>query len=145
MEGANVKDNIYKITEYYLYNYKNIDNIIKDINDRIIDNVNVSSSAWLKSKQMEGNTLENQAIRLADNKKIYNLKKAKVVINHCMKVFKERNPKRYMFIKMKYFDKATPIDILKKLKYDKKQQTDITETVVSFFYRQLKKAGIGGI
>ena len=46
---------------------------------------------------------------------------------------------------MKYFDKATPIDILKKLKYDKKQQTDITETVVSFFYRQYKKAGIGGI
>ena len=62
-----------------------------------------------------------------------------------MKIFKEQNPKRYLFIKMKYFDKATPIDITQKLKYNKKQQTDITEKVVSFFYKRFKKAGIGGI
>ncbi len=140
-----MKEGIYKITEYYLYNFKNIDKIIGDISERIIDNINISGSAWLKSKNIYCNTLENQAIRLAENKKIYNLKKAKVVINQYMEILKKRNPKRYMFIKMKYFDKATPIDIKKTLKYDKKQQTDITETVVSFFYRQFKKAGIGGI
>ncbi len=140
-----MRENIYKTTEYYLYNFENIDSIIKDINDRIIDNINISGNAWLKAKRIDSNTLENQAIKLADNKKIYNLKKAKVVIKHYMEVFKKRNFKRYMFIKMKYFDKATPIDITKNLKYDKKQQTDITETVVSFFYKQFKKAGIEGI
>lgn len=140
-----MKDSIYKKTEYYLYNFKNIDNIIEDINDRIINNVNISGSAWLRGKKTDSNTVENQAIKLADNKRIYNLKKAKMVINHYMKIFKEQNPKRYMFIKMKYFDKVTPIDIKKNLKYDKKQQTDITDTVVSLFYRHFKKAGIGGL
>ena len=44
---------------------------------------------------------------------------------------------------MKYFDKASPIEIKKVLGYNDKQQTDITNTVVSFFYRQLKKGRIG--
>ena len=88
-----MKEGIYKITEYYLYNFKNIDKIIGDISERIIDNINISGSAWLKSKNIYGNTLENQAIRLAENKKIYNLKKAKFVINQYMEIFKKRNPK----------------------------------------------------
>ncbi len=62
-----------------------------------------------------------------------------------MKVFRQRNPKRYNFIKMKYFDKATPLDIEKVLKYDSKQQKDISDMIVSFFYRQFKKDGIGGM
>lgn len=140
-----MKENIYKRTEYYLYNYKNIDSIIQDIQDDIIDSVNVSGTAWIKGKNLGSNTVENQAIKLADNKRIYNLKKAKVVIKHYMEIFKERNPKRYKFIKLKYFEKATPMDISKILKYNEKQQKDITDMVVSFFYKQLKKAGIGGI
>lgn len=140
-----MKENIYKRTEYYLYNYKNIDCIIQDIQDDIIDSVNVSGTAWIKGKNLGSNTVENQAIKLADNKRIYNLKKAKVVIKHYMEIFKERNPKRYKFIKLKYFEKATPMDISKILKYNEKQQKDITDMVVSFFYKQLKKAGIGGI
>ena len=140
-----MKENIYKRTEYYLYNFKNMDSIIQDIQDDIIDSVNVSGTAWIKGKNLGSNTVENQAIKLADNKRIYNLKKAKVVIKHYMEIFKERNPKRYKFIKLKYFEKATPMDISKILKYNEKQQKDITDMVVSFFYKQLKKAGIGGI
>lgn len=82
---------------------------------------------------------------LADNKKIYTLRKVKAVISHYMKVFRERNPKRYNFIKMKYFDKANPLEIQRTLKYDDKQQKDITDMVVSFFYRQFKKNDIGGM
>ena len=33
---------------------------------------------------------------------------------------------------MKYFDNATPIEIKRVLGYNDKQQTDITNTVVSF-------------
>lgn len=136
-----MKDNIFKKTEYYLYNYKDIDKRIDEIRENIIDSVNISSYAHLSGK----NTLEEQAIKLADNRKIYSLKKAKVIIEHYLKVFKQRNSKRYEFIKMKYFDKASPIQIKRELGYDDKQQKDITNTVVSFFYRQFKKAGIGGM
>lgn len=134
-----MKESIYKKVEYYLYNYKNIDNIITNISEDIIDTVSVGGGAWLKGKNTDINTVENQAIKLADNQKIYILRKVKVVINHYMKVFRQRNPKRYNFIKMKYFDKATPLEIEKILKYDSKQQKDISDMIVSFFYRQFKK------
>lgn len=140
-----MKQNVFRKTEYYLYNYCKINEIIEEIKQDIIDAVNISGSAWLRGKSLSSNTVENQAIRLADNKKIYYLKKAKVIIGHYLKVFKERNPKRYKFIKMKYFDKASPIEIKRVLGYNDKQQTDITNTVVSFFYRQFKKSGIGGM
>ncbi len=140
-----MKENVYKKVEYYLYNYKDIDNIIENIRESVIGTVNISGKAWLKGKTIDSNTVENQAIRLADNKKIYTLRKVKAVISHYMKVFKERNPKRYNFIKMKYFDKANPLQIERILKYDNKQQKDITDMVVSFFYRQFKKNNIGGM
>lgn len=140
-----MKENVYKKVEYYLYNYKDIDNIIENIRESVIGTVNISGKAWLKGKTINSNTVENQAIRLADNKKIYTLRKVKAVISHYMKVFKERNPKRYNFIKMKYFDKANPLQIERILKYDNKQQKDITDMVVSFFYRQFKKNNIGGM
>ena len=140
-----MKENVYKKVEYYLYNYKDIDNIIENIRESVIGTVNISGKAWLKGKTINSNTVKNQAIRLADNKKIYTLRKVKAVISHYMKVFKERNPKRYNFIKMKYFDKANPLQIERILKYDNKQQKDITDMVVSFFYRQFKKNNIGGM
>ena len=140
-----MKENVYKKVEYYLYNYKDIDNIIENIRESVIGTVNISGKAWLKGKTINSNKVENKAIRLADNKKIYTLRKVKAVISHYMKVFKERNPKRYNFIKMKYFDKANPLQIERILKYDNKQQKDITDMVVSFFYRQFKKNNIGGM
>lgn len=139
--GKNLKENIYKKVEYYLYNYKNIDNKIEEIRESIIESVNISTHSHLIGQ----NSVEEQAIKLAENKKVYNLRKVKNVIQHYMEVFRNRNPKRYNFIKMKYFDKATPLEIERKLKYSAKQQKDITEMVVSFFYRQFKKAKIGGV
>ena len=91
------------------------------------------------------NSVEEQAIKLADNRKIYNLKKAKAVISHYLKLFKSRNYKRYEFIKMKYLDKSSPLEIKRELGYNDKQQADITNMVVSFFYKKFKKAGIGGM
>ena len=136
-----MKENVYKRIEYYLYNYKNIDNRIEEIRESIIESVNISTHSHLIGK----NSVEEQAIKLADNKKIYNLKKAKAVISHYIKVFKSRNYKRYEFIKMKYLDKSSPLEIKKELGYNDKQQADITNMVVSFFYKQFKKAGIGGM
>ncbi|MGN1299633.1 MAG: hypothetical protein ACI4UE_06610 [Candidatus Scatovivens sp.] len=136
-----MKEKVFKKVEYYLYNYKNIDNKIDEIRERIIESVNISTHSHLIGK----NSVEEQAIKLADNRKIYNLRKAKTIIVHYLKVFKSRNSKRYEFIKMKYFDKASPLEIKRVLGYSNKQQKDITNMVVSFFYKQFKKAGIGGM
>ncbi|MBR6689568.1 MAG: hypothetical protein IKL68_06100 [Clostridia bacterium] len=136
-----MKENVYKRIEYYLYNYKNIDNKIEEIRESIIESVSISTHSHLIGK----NSVEEQAIKLADNRKIYNLKKAKAVISHYLKLFKSRNYKRYEFIKMKYLDKSSPLEIKRELGYNDKQQADITNMVVSFFYKKFKKAGIGGM
>lgn len=136
-----MKENVYKRVEYYLYNYKNIDNKIEEIRESIIESVSISTHSHLIGK----NSVEEQAIKLADNRKIYNLKKAKAVISHYLKLFKSRNYKRYEFIKMKYLDKSSPLEIKRELGYNEKQQADITNMVVSFFYKKFKKAGIGGM
>ena len=136
-----MKENVYKRVEYYLYNYKNIDNKIEEISESIIESVSISTHSHLIGK----NSVEEQAIKLADNRKIYNLKKAKAIISHYLKLFKSRNYKRYEFIKMKYLDKSSPLEIKRELGYNEKQQADITNMVVSFFYKKFKKAGIGGM
>lgn len=136
-----MKKDCYKKVEFYLYNYRNLDNMIKEIRTSIIENVSISSYSHLIGK----NTVEEQAIKLADNKKIYKLKKIKQIINDSLKLIKTRNIKRYNFIISKYFNKENPIDIKKKVGYSEKEQRAITDTVVVFFYKQFKKAGIGGI
>ena len=140
-----MKEKIYKKIEYCLYNYKNIDNIIEVIRNNIIKCIDISEDEWLRSKKKEANTVENVAIRIAENKTIIDLKKIKIIILHYMKVFKEKKPKIYKFIKLKYFENVTSIEITKKLNYNITQQNDITDMVVSFFYKQFKKAGVGGI
>jgi len=140
-----MKKIIYKRIEYYLYNYNNINKMIETIEQDIIDNADTSVTAWLKSKNIDTNTVENQAIRIADNKQINTLKKVRKIIQHYLYVFKVKNPKRYQFIKLKYFDKLSTLEINKILGYNEKEQIDITNNVVSFFYGKFKEYGIGGM
>lgn len=88
-----MKDSAYKKTEYYLYNYTKIDEIIENIKEDIIAYANVSGSAWLRARGFKAtsNTVENQAIKIADSKRIKDLKKVKTIIGQYLKIFKERN------------------------------------------------------
>ena len=45
-----MKDSIFKKTEYYLYNYRDIDKKIDEIREDIIDSVSISSYAHLSGK-----------------------------------------------------------------------------------------------
>lgn len=68
------KEKINKIL-FYLYNYENIDDLIEQRKNEIIDTVNVSSIAWIKSKQGNGNTLEDQVIKLIEDPLILEYKR----------------------------------------------------------------------
>ena len=60
------KEKINKIL-FYLYNYNNIDNLIEKRKTDIIEKTNISSIAWRKSKQGNGNTLEDQVIKIIED------------------------------------------------------------------------------
>ena len=52
--------------------------------DEIIDTVNVSSIAWIKSKQGNGNTLEDQVIKLIEDPLILEYKRWQVFIKRML-------------------------------------------------------------
>lgn len=79
-----------KKIKFYLYNYYEIDNLINKRREEIIDAIKISNNAWLKSKNTEGFTLEDQVIKLDDDFKIIEYKRWQVFLKEIL-VFYAKN------------------------------------------------------
>ena len=130
--------NDYKKIEYYLYNYSNIDKLIDEIKDGLINSVNVSGSAWRKGITVCNNTLENQVIKIIENKKILEFKRWQVLIKKVLVFLLQKYPKYYDFITQKYFQKKSKDEIERTLKFDFKKQKIIKDKLIEFVYKNAK-------
>ena len=128
----------YKKIEYYLYNYSNIDKLIDEIKDGLINSVNVSGSAWRKGITVCNNTLENQVIKIIENKKILEFKRWQVLIKKVLVFLLQKYPKYYDFINLKYFQKQSKDEIEETLKFDFKKQKKIKDKLIEFVYKNAK-------
>lgn len=128
----------YKKIEYYLYNYSNIDKLIDEIKDGLINSVNVSGSAWRKGITVCNNTLENQVIKIIENKKILEFKRWQVLIKKVLVFLLQKYPKYYDFISLKYFQKQSKDEIEETLKFDFKKQKIIKDKLIEFVYKNAK-------
>lgn len=128
----------YKKIEYYLYNYSNIDKLIDEIKDGLINSVNVSGSAWRKGITVCNNTLENQVIKIIENKKILEFKRWQVLIKKVLVFLLQKYPKYYDFINLKYFKKQSKDEIEETLKFDFKKQKIIKDKLIEFVYKNAK-------
>lgn len=128
----------YKKIEYYLYNYSNIDKLIDEIKDGLINSVNVSGSAWRKGITVCNNTLENQVIKIIENKKILEFKRWQVLIKKVLAFLMQKYPKYYDFITQKYFQKKSKDEIERTLKFDFKKQKIIKDKLIEFVYKNAK-------
>ena len=128
----------YKKIEYYLYNYSNIDKLIDEIKDGLINSVNVSGSAWRKGITVCNNTLENQVIKIIENKKILEFKRWQVLIKKVLVFLMQKYPKYYDFINLKYFQKQSKDEIEETLKFDFKKQKIIKDKLIEFVYKNAK-------
>lgn len=128
----------YKKIEYYLYNYSNIDKLIDEIKDGLINSVNVSGSAWRKGITVCNNTLENQVIKIIENKKILEFKRWQVLIKKVLAFLFQKYPKYYDFINLKYFQKQSKDEIEETLKFDFKKQKIIKDKLIEFVYKNAK-------
>ena len=128
----------YKKIEYYLYNYSNIDKLIDEIKDGLINSVNVSGSAWRKGITVCNNTLENQVIKIIENKKILEFKRWQVLIKKVLVFLLQKYPKYYDFINLKYFQKQSKDEIEENLKFDFKKQKIIKDKLIGFVYKNAK-------
>ena len=128
----------YKKIEYYLYNYSNIDKLIDEIKDGLINSVNVSGSAWRKGITVCNNTLENQVIKIIENKKILEFKRWQVLIKKVLVFLLQKYPKYYDYINLKYFQKQSKDEIEETLKFDFKKQKIIKDKLIEFVYKNAK-------
>ena len=127
-----------KTIKYFLYNYDDIENIIKDKEQDIIDSINIGFNNWLKSKHCYTNTLENQAILLAESKELNDLKKIKNNLNNILNYIKNKYPFIYEFINIKYFNKNTRNQIKNKFKIPIEEQDIINKTAISLILEKLE-------
>lgn len=128
----------YKKIEYYLYNYSNIDKLIDEIKYGLINSVNVSGSAWRKGITVCNNTLENQVIKIIENKKILEFKRWQVLIKKVLVFLLQKYPKYYDFINLKYFQKQSKDEIEETLKFDFKKQKIIKDKLIGLVYKNAK-------
>ena len=110
------KEKINKIL-FYLYNYENIDDLIEQRKNEIIDTVNVSSVAWIKSKQGNGNTLEDQVIKLIEDPLILEYKRWQVFIKRMLVFLSLYKPILYKYVLLKFMQKKENDTISKALKF----------------------------
>lgn len=119
--------------EYYLYNYDYIDIKIDNIRLDITDSeYNQGYYKWIKNKS---SSLEDQVIHnIGIEQRIYKLKKWKKLITLVLHKYKNTNILYYDFMKLKYFQKASPIIIQENLGLSLKEQKDIQARILQYIF-----------
>ena len=131
------KEKINKIL-FYLYNYENIDDLIEQRKNEIIDTVNVSSVAWIKSKQGNGNTLEDQVIKLIEDPLILEYKRWQVFIKRMLVFLSLYKPILYKYVLLKFMQKKENDKISKVLKLDFKHLKFLKVKLLELIYKNAK-------
>ena len=108
-----------KEISFMMYNCNNIERLIDERKNEMISNINVSNSAWLKSRKQEGNTLEDIIANFDEDKMINRLKKWKTFLISFFKILKTyERPLYYQFIELKFIKKLDNKEIMKILEID---------------------------
>ena len=131
------KEKINKIL-FYLYNYENIDDLIEQRKNEIIDTVNVSSIAWIKSKQSNGNTLEDQVIKLIEDPLILEYKRWQVFVKRMLVFLSLYKPTFYKYVFLKFMQKKENDKISKALKLDFKHLKFLKVKLLELIYKNAK-------
>ena len=131
------KEKINKIL-FYLYNYENIDDLIEQRKNEIIDTVNVSSVAWIKSKQGNGNTLEDQVIKLIEDPLILEYKRWQVFIKRMLVFLSLYKPTFYKYVFLKFMQKKENDEISKALNLDFKHLKFLKVKLLELIYKNAK-------
>ena len=98
-----------KEISFMMYNSQN--------KDELIDTINVTNRAWIKSLKQEGNTIEDIIAKFDDDRKILRLKKWQSFLISFFNILKKfERPLYYHFIELKYIKKLDNKEIMEQLK-----------------------------
>lgn len=133
-----MNDYIHRKIAYHLYNYKKTDEIIEQIRNELISTINVSANTWRKGITVYNNTLENQVIKLIEDKRILELKRWRVLIKKVLAFLLQKYPKYYEFIRLKYLENKSNEEIQETLKIDFKEMKILKDKLFAFIEKNAK-------
>ena len=125
----------YKKVEFYLYNYHKINYLIKIRETDLIDSINVSNNAWIKSIKDTSNTMEEQAIKIIDDNLIKEYKEWQVFLKKILVFLYEKKPIYYKYLKLKYFLNKDDLEIIKLMKIDSKKIKILKNKLIEFVFK----------
>lgn len=125
----------YKKVEFYLYNYHKINYLIKNRETDLIDSINVSNNAWIKSIKDTSNTMEEQAIKIIDDNLIKEYKEWQVFLKKILVFLCEKKPIYYEYLKLKYFLNKDDLEIIKLMKIDSKKVKILKNKLIEFVFK----------
>ena len=117
--------------KFYLHNYYNIDKLIEERKECIIESINPTSRTWL----MNGNTLENQTIKLIADWKIIEYKRWQVFLKEILVFLCNKNFLLYNIAVLYYMENENLEYILKTLKIDLKDFILLDKKLISLIYK----------
>lgn len=124
----------YKKIEFYLYNYHKINRLIREREIDLIDSINVSNTAWIKSINGTSNTIEDQAIKIIDDSLIKEYKEWQVFLKKILVFLCEKKSIYYKYLKLKYFLNKDDFEIIKLMKIDSKKIKFLKVKLIEFIY-----------
>ena len=125
----------YKKVEFYLYNYHKINYLIKIRETDLIDSINVSNNAWIKSIKDTSNTMEEQAIKIIDDNLIKEYKEWQVFLKKILVFLCNKNFLLYNIAVLYYMENENLEYILKTLKIDLKDFILLDKKLISLIYK----------
>lgn len=112
-----------KEISFVLYNYNNLDSLIEKRKNTIIDRLNYSTSAWLKGRNQESNSMEDILIMYEQDSYIRRIKIWQKIINRILnELSNEEYPIEYYLIKYKYLENKSDEFLIDKLNLNSKEE-----------------------
>ena len=134
----------YREIEYFLYNYKKLDSMIKKIEEKYIGSINVTLNTWLKSRYDDNRSFENQVTAMVDDKRIIRYKKWQAFIKNMLAYFYVYSPLYYEYIDLKYIKKKSTSYIKNELKVDGTSLRALRESVIAYMLKEANKEKLDG-
>ena len=124
--------NIVRVVEEHLYTYYSIEIEIRDIKERY-SMTDKDINSWIKSKGRVSKSMEIQAIRNIEmEKEIVNKIKWHNLIKKIIEYYKENEPEKFLYIKLKYFEKCSTTKIEMKMAICRATQAKLKTDIVYY-------------
>ena len=126
-----------KEISFMMYNCNNIEHLIDERKNEMIGNINVTNSAWLKSRKQKGYSLEDIVVSFDEDRRIMRLKKWQTFLISFFNILKTyEKPLYYQFIELKFIRKLDDNEIMKQLDItvDKLRNLEIRVKWIAYKY-----------